>query len=75
MVEVSQDKFGRVGDISSSLFSCLYVVYGGGGVCSGVNVNQDVNKLWELCGKVESAEGDGQALGVSAALLLSVDDR
>ena len=41
----------------------------------GVNVNQDVNKLWELCGKVESAEGDGQALGVSAALLLSVDDR
>lgn len=49
---------GESADISSSLFSCLYVVYGGGSVCSGVSVNQDVNELWELCGKVERAEGD-----------------
>ena len=38
VVEIAQDKFGRVMGYE---FQFVYVVYGSRGVCSGVNVNQD----------------------------------
>lgn len=75
MLEVSHDEFGGVtGYEFQFVYSCLYVVYGS--VFSGVNVNQDKKRLWELSGKVERAgEMARSSMSVlhSSSLMMTVE--